>query len=125
MAESLVLFESIVNSKWFSKSSVILFLNKIDLFEEKLKRVSLDKYFPEYAGGFAIFTYHLALFWKGQDDFEKACKFMIWRFRQANKFNLPLYPHLTCATDTEQIRVVFASVRDTLLNNTLKATGLM
>ncbi len=50
MAESLILFESIVNSRWFVKSSIILFLNKIDLFKEKLKRVPLTKYFPEYAG---------------------------------------------------------------------------
>lgn len=50
MVESLVLFESIVNSKWFLKASIILFLNKIDLFKEKLKRAPLSKYFPEYAG---------------------------------------------------------------------------
>lgn len=31
MAESLVLFESVINSRWFMRTSVILFLNKIDL----------------------------------------------------------------------------------------------
>ena len=36
MDESLTLFEEIVNSRWFTKSSFILFLNKKDLFAEKV-----------------------------------------------------------------------------------------
>lgn len=134
MSESLILFETIVLSKWFQRSSIILFFNKIDLFAEKIKRIPLANYFPEYAG---------------KDDFGKACKFMIWRFQQANKPNLPLYPHLTCATDTDQsrraevylcvsnddtntisltillVRAVFTSVKDTLLNNALRDTGML
>ena len=110
MAESLVLFESIVNSRWFLQSSFILFLNKIDLFKKKLKKNPLEKYFPEYKGG---------------DDFSKAAKFVLWRFKQMNRQNLEIYPHLTCATDTQQIRVVVTAVRDTLFKNSLKDSGLM
>ena len=33
-----MLWESIANSHWFAKSALILFLNKIDLFKEKLAR---------------------------------------------------------------------------------------
>lgn len=110
MAESLILFDSIVNSKWFLNSSIILFLNKIDLFRDKLKRSPLEKYFPEYAGG---------------DDFAQASKFMLWRFKQANRAELVLYPHLTCATDTSQIKVVFSAVKDTLIKNSLKNTGIV
>lgn len=40
MAESIVLFDSLINSPWFSRSSIILFLNKIDIFRHKLPRVS-------------------------------------------------------------------------------------
>ena len=36
MAESLVLFEAVVNSRWFMRTSIILFLNKIDVFKQKL-----------------------------------------------------------------------------------------
>jgi guanine nucleotide-binding protein subunit alpha len=50
MQEALMLFESIVNSQWFSKSSLILFLNKIDLFKEKLLTSPITKYFPDYHG---------------------------------------------------------------------------
>jgi guanine nucleotide-binding protein subunit alpha len=41
MAESLVLFESVINSRWFLRTSIILFLNKIDVFKNKLPKVRL------------------------------------------------------------------------------------
>ena len=50
MQESLKLFDSICNNKWFGDTSIILFLNKKDLFEEKILRSSLTICFPEYAG---------------------------------------------------------------------------
>lgn len=110
MAESLVLFEAIVNSRWFLNSSFILFLNKIDLFKLKIRNNPLSNYFPEYAGG---------------SDFGKAAKFMLWRFKQLNRQNLVVYPHLTCATDTQQISVVFSAVKDTLIKNFLKDSGII
>lgn len=54
MNESLVLFESVINSRWFLRTSIILFLNKIDLFKAKLPKVPLEKYFPEYTGELSI-----------------------------------------------------------------------
>lgn len=54
MQESLVLFESVINSRWFLRTSVILFLNKIDLFKQKLPKVPLVQYFPEYTGMFSL-----------------------------------------------------------------------
>ena len=52
MIESLKLFESIVTSRWFLKSSIVLFLNKKDLFEEMLKTdlKPFAEVFPEYIG---------------------------------------------------------------------------
>ena len=41
MHESLRLFDSICNNKWFVNTSIILFLNKKDLFSEKITRSSL------------------------------------------------------------------------------------
>ena len=60
MQESLVLFESVINSRWFLRTSVILFLNKIDVFKQKLPKVPLVHYFPEYTGecGQTIPKYH-------------------------------------------------------------------
>ena len=50
MQESLKLFDSICNNKWFTDTSIILFLNKKDLFEEKIKKSPLTICFPEYPG---------------------------------------------------------------------------
>jgi hypothetical protein len=50
MIESTKLFDSICNSKWFVETSIILFLNKNDLFEEKIKKSPLTICFPEYKG---------------------------------------------------------------------------
>ena len=50
MQESLKLFDSICNNKWFTDTSIILFLNKKDLFEAKLHKSPLTICFPEYTG---------------------------------------------------------------------------
>jgi hypothetical protein len=55
MMESMKLFDSICNNKWFTDTSIILFLNKKDLFEEKIKKSNLTICFPEYAGKFLLF----------------------------------------------------------------------
>jgi hypothetical protein len=50
LRESLSLFRLIWNNRWLRRISVILFLNKKDLLEEKIRsgRSKLDEYFPEY-----------------------------------------------------------------------------
>lgn len=110
MAESLVLFESVVNSRWFTRTSIILFLNKIDIFKQKIPRIPLANFFEEYSGG---------------NDINKAAKYILWRFTQTNRAKLSIYPHLTQATDTSNIRLVFAAVKETILQNALKDSGIL
>ncbi|KAL9120176.1 MAG: hypothetical protein Q9187_003267 [Circinaria calcarea] len=110
MMESLVLFDSVVNSRWFMRTSIILFLNKVDLFKAKLGRSPLGSYFPDYSGG---------------NDVNRAAKYLLWRFNQVNRAHLNLYPHLTQATDTSNIRLVFAAVKDTILHNALAESGIL
>lgn len=110
LEESLILFDSVVNSRWFARSSVVLFLNKIDIFAEKLRHVPLEKYFPDYTGG---------------KDINKAAKYILWRFVQLNRANLNIYPHVTQATDTSNIKLVFAAIKETILENSLKDSGVL
>ncbi|CAD6501234.1 BgTH12-01487 [Blumeria graminis f. sp. triticale] len=110
MMESLVLFDSVVNSRWFMRTSIILFLNKVDLFRAKLARSPLSNYFPDYSGG---------------NEINRASKYLLWRFNQVNRAHLNLYPHLTQATDTSNIRLVFAAVKETILQNALKDSGIL
>jgi len=44
------LFDSICNNRWFIDTSVILFLNKKDLFADKIRTSPLAICFPEYRG---------------------------------------------------------------------------
>ncbi|XP_012735232.2 guanine nucleotide-binding protein subunit alpha-11 [Fundulus heteroclitus] len=111
LAESLALFNTIVSSRWFQDSSTILFLNKTDLFEEKIKTSHLADYFPEYTGP--------------SGDAEPAKKFIEKMYIDCHKGrHKPLYTHFTCATDTENIRVVFESVKDTIFLEHLDSLNL-
>ncbi|RKO85136.1 hypothetical protein BDK51DRAFT_9391, partial [Blyttiomyces helicus] len=51
----------------------------------------------------------------GGFDVNKAAKFILWKFTQVNRARLNIYPHLTQATDTSNIRLVFAAVKVTIL----------
>lgn len=55
MEESKALFRTIITYPWFQNSSVILFLNKKDLLEEKIMYSHLVDYFPEFDGKFTLF----------------------------------------------------------------------
>jgi len=50
MEESKALFRTIITYPWFQSSSVILFLNKKDLLEEKICYSHLVDYLPEFDG---------------------------------------------------------------------------
>jgi hypothetical protein len=107
MDESMKLFDEMCNSQIFTQTPLVLFLNKSDLFREKIKVVDLSVCFPEYKGG---------------ADFERACAFTKAKFESLNKQPLTksIYPHVTCATDTEAVSLVFAAVKDTLLTQALR-----
>ncbi|KAJ7624370.1 heterotrimeric G protein alpha subunit B [Roridomyces roridus] len=112
MQEALFLFESIVNSRWFQKTSIILFLNKIDLFKEKLPLSPLGDYFEDFKGG---------------KDYDAACAYLQQKFLCLNKSSATkrTYAHYTCATDTQQIKFVLSAVQDILLANHLKDSALV
>lgn len=59
LEESLNLFEQIVNNRWFKEASFVLFLNKLDLFREKIMCSSrhLRLFFPDYTGYTMIFFF--------------------------------------------------------------------
>lgn len=50
MHESLHLFNSICNHRYFAITSIVLFLNKKDVFVEKIKKAHLSMCFPDYDG---------------------------------------------------------------------------
>lgn len=114
MQEALTLFDSICNSRWFIKTSIILFLNKIDRFREKLPISPMKNYFSDYEGLFTerYFCSIANLVWDtGGEDYAAACDYILNRFVSLNQSETKqIYTHFTCATDTTQIRFVMAAV---------------
>ncbi|XP_043791675.1 guanine nucleotide-binding protein G(o) subunit alpha [Apis laboriosa] len=110
MQESLKLFDSICNNKWFTDTSIILFLNKKDLFEEKIRKSPLTICFPEYAGA---------------QEYGEAAAYIQAQFEARNKSTTKeIYCHMTCATDTTNIQFVFDAVTDVIIANNLRGCGL-
>uniref|UniRef100_A0A8C0FL20 G protein subunit alpha transducin 2 n=1 Tax=Bubo bubo TaxID=30461 RepID=A0A8C0FL20_BUBBB len=111
MHESLHLFNSICNHKFFAATSIILFLNKKDLFEQKIKKVHLSICFPDY---------------DGPNTFEDAGNYIKTQFLDLNmrKDVKEIYSHMTCATDTQNVKFVFDAVTDVIIKENLKDCGL-
>jgi len=104
--ESLQLFDEIVNSPWFRKTPVVLFLNKTDLFLEKIKHVPLTTCvcFKDY---------------KGRTP-EDAMEYIQHQFQSLpSDKGKAIYVHFTCAVNTENVEVVFRVVKETLLREIL------
>ncbi|MCJ1239459.1 hypothetical protein MMC14_007455 [Varicellaria rhodocarpa] len=106
MQEALMLFESILSLPWFRKSSIILFLNKMDLFKEKLSDKPIRDYFPDYSGA--------------DGDFNAASTYFANKFRALNRTEgREIYVHHTNATDTNLLHITMQSVQDTIIQNNL------
>ncbi|MCJ1430046.1 hypothetical protein MMC29_007961 [Sticta canariensis] len=106
MQEALILFESIMSLTWFKRSSIILFLNKIDLFKEKLAEKPVRDYFPDYTGG--------------NEDYNAAAKYFANKFRGLNRTeDREIYVHFTNATDTNLLTITMKSVQDTIIQSNL------
>ena len=108
MNEALMLFESIVNSRWFARSAMILFLNKMDLFKAKLPRRPItDHGFTDYRGA--------------PDDYKAASAYFLDKFRaQSRNPDKEIYGHFTNATDTNLIKITMVSVQDMIIQRNLK-----
>lgn len=110
MHESLVLFREVCDSSWFAETAIILFLNKDDIFREKITRVPLTKCFPEYTG---------------PNDYQSASEYIRSKFAELVDSKRLIYPHFTCATNTQNIIVVFRAVRDIVLRTHLIRNGML
>ncbi|XP_031804164.1 guanine nucleotide-binding protein subunit alpha-15 [Sarcophilus harrisii] len=124
MKESLALFGTILELPWFKNTSVILFLNKTDILEEKIPTSHLATYFPSFPGP--------------KQDVEAAKQFILDLYTgmytgsgdikgstRKNSRSRRLFSHYTCATDTHNIRKVFKDVRDSVLARYLDEINLL
>jgi len=118
MEESLKLFQKLTGSQWFEQTSFILFLNKADLFREKIKKRPLVDFFEDYDTFCAGLENSAEM-----DDFEKSCEYIKAQYIDAFH-GARLYPFITCAIDKDNCIKVFAAVRDTVISGALSGAGL-
>ncbi|XP_072167749.1 guanine nucleotide-binding protein subunit alpha-13-like [Diadema setosum] len=107
LVESCNIFDTIVNHKCFATISIILFLNKTDLLQEKVETASIRDYFPAFQGDphklGDVQKFILEMFNMKRQDRSKA-----------------LFHHFTTAVDTKNMTFIFQAVRDTILQESLQ-----
>jgi len=116
MVDQLELFDKIVNEPTFEKTSVILFLNKKDLFAQRLaagRQITLCPSFGKYSGP--------------SDDVVETTDYIKAAFvaKNRNAEESSVFTHLTCATDKGNVEKVFNDVQHIIIENSLMSAGLM
>ncbi|KAH8272372.1 guanine nucleotide-binding protein subunit alpha homolog [Drosophila bipectinata] len=114
LEESKNIFDTIVNNNTFKGISIILFMNKTDLLEQKVRNPETDIrwYYPQFNG-----NPHSLL------DVQNFILQMFMSVRRTCSSST-IYHHFTTAIDTQNIHIVFNSVKDTILQRNLNALML-
>ncbi|EGO00415.1 hypothetical protein SERLA73DRAFT_107511 [Serpula lacrymans var. lacrymans S7.3] len=94
-------FESICNAQWFRQTPIVLLMDKIDVFSEKLEQLPLNQYFPGYTGC----------------NYDTACEFMLRLFVSLNRNpSRQVYSHFVSTTDMQQMKFILSAIQDISLN---------
>ena len=107
MEDALDLFRDVSNQRWFDNASIILFLNKKDLFAHKILKHPLTE-----CGAFADYT--------GAQDFETCSEYIKQQFIQRAPPNKHIDSYITTATDPLNVEMVFKSVAEIVFKENLK-----
>jgi GTPase SAR1 family protein len=115
MMEALNLFESVVKNANFAETSIMLFLNKKDIFAEKImySNIADSPFFSDYAGP--------------PKDFDHGVLYFIQKFEEhleQDEFN-DSFIHVTCATDTDNMEFVLDSSRTIIMTDNLRRAGFL
>ncbi len=112
MHESLKVFTEHCNSEFFRDTAMILFLNKDDLFKEKINRgVNLNVCFPDF---------------KVPLTYQNGIEFISKKFlAQSSNPDKNIYVNITCATDTKHVELVFNATMDIILRISLNRAGIL
>jgi GTPase SAR1 family protein len=105
MMEALNLFESVVKNVHFENTPIMLFLNKKDIFAEKImySNITDSPFFSDYAGP--------------PNDFDHGVLYFIQKFEEHMEEDInDSFIHVTCATDTNNMEFVLDSSRIIIMN---------
>lgn len=105
---SLRLFEQITGSQWFQTISCVLFLNKVDAFQRKLRINPMNNYISDAPQN---------------SNLDSSIDFVKKKYTEAYK-GASLVVHTTCALDTENCKKVFDALQDAVIQTTLRLNQL-
>lgn len=115
LVEAVELFDEICNSKWFTETSIILFLNKRDLFMDKF----VESKIPLNVTGLPMFETWEPIDWSSTNEEDAVAKAHAWIIKQfmdqRKNPEKEVYSHITCATDTQNVGTVFNACKDIIL----------
>jgi len=112
LVESLKLWKALTSSEFFIKTPFILFLNKSDLFKQKLDKVLLSEVFQEwddYANTPGV---------SKLEPFEQGWRFLA-KLYEKHFAGTSFYAHVTCAIDPKSCAKVWESVRGEMVRRAL------
>ena len=110
LEDSLELFNQTVNNETFADTPVILFLNKCDLFEPKIKELPITEC-PVFENSEI----------DDPNDYQQAIELIKDEFQsQCNNHEREIYMHVTCAMDDVNIENVFKDVTKMVINQVTK-----
>ena len=124
LIESIKLFQKLSQSKWFRNKSFILFLNKSDLFADKIKKKPLPEYFTDYDEFLNTHPNRPDDSEGDETAYKLGCSFMKSQFKKYFGGSGGLYPFITCAIDKENCKRVFNAVRDEAIRAAITTIGI-
>jgi GTPase SAR1 family protein len=101
MHESIQMFREICTTIWFKDVTLIIFLNKEDIFKLKIDRIPLTICFPDCAENCT---------------YDEGIRFIKSKFENEGKGVRKVYSHVTNSTETECIRYVFHAIKDYIIS---------
>lgn len=117
MVEAVDLFADICNNRYFAESSMILFLNKKDLYAEKILKAGISDQEP-----FSDFSLKIG----DPGYYDAGVDYFLNKFLETNQNpDRAIYNHVTCATDSENVAVVFNACKSIILRGGMAASGLL
>ncbi|GFO07776.1 guanine nucleotide-binding protein g(o) subunit alpha [Plakobranchus ocellatus] len=105
MQDSLQAFHDVSYNQFLDKTDIILFLNKKDIFSNKLKKTSIKTCFPDY---------------KGPELIDTSLQFVQEKFKLNKPPSKQMYTHVCCAIDVQQMKEVVSAVVECVVDINVK-----
>lgn len=129
--KSINIFRTVILHPFLAKTAIILFLNKKDVFKEKIEKSEIDelnKYLPDFLSKYTQNSDKMKK--EGKEIVVERLKYLTGISCIKNTFidgikKEGIFSHVTCAVDKENINKVINAVRECLMTNKLGDLGFI